>query len=325
MDKDCISPIIPHSSVSSNSSQVGHFSLNDTRHAYNGLEAFPSNNNFHDDIQILSPTISRYLCCKEYLEGQMMTTSESSKTESEKSHLDYTSGSISRYSSTNNMTHLFSTHVPHWRRDPKSLFHAADSYGDDRNEAATPKLDTYSSYNIDQNWNNNSTESSSKTVILTPMKLNESSTTSTSKDFIKPQKLLIVDDVPTSRKMLSRLFESRGHYCEEAADGLIALNMVKNLMSTTNVTNSDSHTSESLENFQSPLKNYDVILMDFVMPTMNGPNATRAIRELGYTGPIIGVTGNALTVDKTIFMNSGATAVIIKPLRINVLLKIIDL
>lgn len=36
---------------------------------------------------------------------------------------------------------------------------------------------------------------------------------------------------------------------------------------------------------------FDAILMDFMMPNMDGPTATKAIREMGYIGPIVGVTG----------------------------------
>ena len=46
---------------------------------------------------------------------------------------------------------------------------------------------------------------------------------------------------------------------------------------------------------------------------MDGPDATRAIRELGVTCPIFGVTGNTLHQDVQRFMESGATDVYFKP------------
>jgi CheY-like chemotaxis protein len=60
-------------------------------------------------------------------------------------------------------------------------------------------------------------------------------------------------------------------------------------------------------------RQYDAILMDFVMPVMKGPEATSAIRAHGYTGPIIGLTGNALQEDHDIFIKAGATQVLTKP------------
>ena len=53
--------------------------------------------------------------------------------------------------------------------------------------------------------------------------------------------------------------------------------------------------------------------MDFVMPNMDGPTATKAIRHLGYRGPIFGVTGNALDSDVNYFVRSGANGVLAKP------------
>ena len=61
------------------------------------------------------------------------------------------------------------------------------------------------------------------------------------------------------------------------------------------------------------LTTYDAILMDFVMPVLDGPDATKAIRDLGYIGPIIGCTGNTLDMDLLRFKESGCDRVIGKP------------
>jgi CheY-like chemotaxis protein len=53
--------------------------------------------------------------------------------------------------------------------------------------------------------------------------------------------------------------------------------------------------------------------MDFVMPNMDGPEATKEIRALGYHAPIIGVTGNTLAMDLQRFEECGCDRVIGKP------------
>ena len=50
---------------------------------------------------------------------------------------------------------------------------------------------------------------------------------------------------------------------------------------------------------------------------MNGPDATKKIRELGFSGAIFGVTGNALPEDISVFLNHGADAVVTKPIRLS--------
>lgn len=59
------------------------------------------------------------------------------------------------------------------------------------------------------------------------------------------------------------------------------------------------------------------------MPVMNGPTASKQIRELGYKGMIIGLTGHALSEDVNDYLNSGADKVIVKPLRKDVLFGLI--
>ena len=46
---------------------------------------------------------------------------------------------------------------------------------------------------------------------------------------------------------------------------------------------------------------------------MDGPDATKVIRDLGYKGPIIGCTGNTLDTDLLRFKESGCDRVIGKP------------
>ena len=108
--------------------------------------------------------------------------------------------------------------------------------------------------------------------------------------------VLIVDDSSLNRKLLCKLFRASGHSCEEACDGLVAIDRVTARMAR----GPDLNTT------------YDAILMDYVMPNVDGPTATKAIRDLGYRGLIFGVTGNALGSDVNYFLSCGADAVLAK-------------
>jgi CheY-like chemotaxis protein/ABC-type amino acid transport substrate-binding protein len=61
---------------------------------------------------------------------------------------------------------------------------------------------------------------------------------------------------------------------------------------------------------------YDLIFMDHFMPKMDGIEATKTIRELGYTQPIIALTANALTGQADIFLANGFDGFISKPIDI---------
>jgi osomolarity two-component system sensor histidine kinase SLN1 len=53
--------------------------------------------------------------------------------------------------------------------------------------------------------------------------------------------------------------------------------------------------------------------MDNIMDNMNGVDATRIIRQLGFSGVIIGLTGNVLKSDIDAFLAAGADHVFPKP------------
>ena len=92
--------------------------------------------------------------------------------------------------------------------------------------------------------------------------------------------VLVVDDSPLNRKMLLKCLQAAGHNCMSGTDGLIAVEMVKERIDYNNGGKG---------------RPYDAILMDFMMPNMDGPTAASVIRSLGYTAPIFGVTGNGNT------------------------------
>ena len=108
--------------------------------------------------------------------------------------------------------------------------------------------------------------------------------------------ILIVDDSTLNRKMTAKMF-AKTATCDQAADGQIAVDMFMAKYSP----------------LGTPSSAYDVILMDYQMPNMDGPTAIRELRRLGFRGLIFGLTGNAIECDKMEMMAAGADKVFIKP------------
>ena len=57
--------------------------------------------------------------------------------------------------------------------------------------------------------------------------------------------------------------------------------------------------------------------MDYEMPTMSGPTASKLIRQNGSDVYIAGVTGNLMPEDVEYFQACGAGVVLSKPLKIS--------
>lgn len=116
--------------------------------------------------------------------------------------------------------------------------------------------------------------------------------------------VLVVDDVPSCRKMHIRLIEDYCRSCTQASDGLECLQLVEASLAR-----------------NAP---YDAILLDSAMPNLTGPEAAEQLRTMGYKGRIIGVTGNARAVDIEDFLARGADLVILKPLKAEMVSDIIN-
>ena len=85
---------------------------------------------------------------------------------------------------------------------------------------------------------------------------------------------------------------------------------------------------EAVEAFEdSAVHEYDAVLMDIMMPFMNGMEATQKIRTLeredAGTVPIIAMTANAFVEDKKQAMAAGMTDYITKPLQMELLLHLL--
>ena len=100
--------------------------------------------------------------------------------------------------------------------------------------------------------------------------------------------ILLVDDSALNRKMLGRLLRAHNVSVVEAADGLHCLEYMNRI---------DKGEVEPVQ----------IILMDYEMPRLNGPDTTQQLRALGCGLPIIGITGNVLPEDTNIFLKAGAT------------------
>ncbi len=117
-------------------------------------------------------------------------------------------------------------------------------------------------------------------------------------DKMEKPRILYVEDDPKSRLIIRKLLENAGCEVYEAADGR--------------------------EGIQKALKlNPDVILMDIMLPQMNGIEATRKLKETKETSkiPIIALTAKAMARDREKILASGCDEYIAKPMDISLLLQ----
>jgi len=121
----------------------------------------------------------------------------------------------------------------------------------------------------------------------------------------KTLRILVVDDVLSNRKLLSKLLTHHGHQCELAEDGQKAVEMV----------------AEAID-AGAP---YHSVLLDYEMPILNGPQAAKEIRRRKLDPCfIIGVTGNMLPDDVRFFEECGANAVLPKPFQYSMVEEVWD-
>ena len=111
-------------------------------------------------------------------------------------------------------------------------------------------------------------------------------------------RVLVAEDNHINQKIMSAILKAQGYVVDLAANGLEALDAVKNF-------------------------HYHIVLMDVQMPEMDGLEATRRIRQLSdkvARVPIVGVTAHALKGDRERFLEAGMDDYVSKPINKDALL-----
>jgi len=120
--------------------------------------------------------------------------------------------------------------------------------------------------------------------------------------------VLVVDDDPLTRKLMSRLLTRIGCTVETAENGQVALEMILASGSTPFFETSQASTSEPETQGR-----FEVVFLDNQMPILSGVGMTRRLRGLGRKDFIVGVTGNALKEDQIEYLEAGVDHVLTKP------------
>ncbi|KAI8997232.1 hypothetical protein BDB01DRAFT_845907 [Pilobolus umbonatus] len=114
-----------------------------------------------------------------------------------------------------------------------------------------------------------------------------------------PPRVLLVDDDSVYRDMSGKMLSMYGCNIDYARDGLEALHM----MGT---------------------KKYDLILMDIIMPKMNGIATTRKIRKYDTSTPIVSMTSNFTNNDIMEYIGIGMNDILPKPFSKSTLYEILE-
>ena len=107
-------------------------------------------------------------------------------------------------------------------------------------------------------------------------------------------KILIVDDEPRIRELIHEHLQYSGYICEEAGDGSAALAQLSG-------------------------GGFDLVILDLMMPFMDGMTCLREMRARHINTPVIILTARGEEYDKLAGLESGADDYVVKPFSLAVL------
>ena len=120
----------------------------------------------------------------------------------------------------------------------------------------------------------------------------------------EPLHVLLVEDTPANRKVVTAVLTKRGHSVTVATDGREAVDLYKQRRA------------------------FDIVLMDVQMPNMDGFQATGIIRSIeqsrGTRTPIVAMTAHAMRGDRERCLAAGMDSYISKPIDVRRMIKLIE-
>ena len=121
-------------------------------------------------------------------------------------------------------------------------------------------------------------------------------------DIKHSSRILLAEDNLVNQKLAMMMLSKAGYTVQIVSNGRLAV-----------------------EAFTQNPDQYDLILMDIQMPEMDGLEATRQIREKGFTDiPIVAMTANAMKGDREKCLESGMNDYISKPIKRELVFKILE-
>ncbi|MCA8964051.1 MAG: response regulator [Planctomycetes bacterium] len=117
--------------------------------------------------------------------------------------------------------------------------------------------------------------------------------------------ILVVDDAPDNRRLVSFVLQKAGAQVSLAENGRAGVDMVV----------AASPTDQP----------FDLVVMDMQMPVLDGYGATAELRQRGYDAPILALTANAMQADLEACLEAGCDSYATKPIDKNSLVSLIEM
>ncbi|RPD73184.1 hypothetical protein L226DRAFT_466050 [Lentinus tigrinus ALCF2SS1-7] len=160
---------------------------------------------------------------------------------------------------------------------------------------------------------------SAGTTNTLPSQAGSSTAASSSLQYETKLNVLVVDDDPLTRKLMSRMLTRLGCKVTTAENGEIALELILNPGQTHQTPSSEDTGSGGLSldgvttGSMSDECRYAVVFLDNQMPVLSGLDAVTKLRSMGRKDFVVGVTGNALLSDQQEYLEAGVDHVLTKP------------